>query len=212
VTRALLYATRNPGKLMELRALAETMDLTIAAPEDFGLDVDVPEDGATLEENAIQKALAYQQALHGADVVVLGDDTGVEIDALDGEPGIHVRRWNGTRMTDEAIIEYCMLRMQGVPAGQRGAQFRTVFAIAAPGGVLELVDGTLRGDILEQPDPLRIEGFPFESVFFVPEWGRLLGELYSLPPAEKACCVTHRERALRQALPRLRALLNGDGA
>ena len=212
MTRTLLYATHNPGKLMELRALAATMDLHITAPDDLGFDVDVPEDGATLEENAIQKALAYLAQLPGADVVVLGDDTGVEIDALDGEPGIHVRRWNGTRMTDEEIIAYCMARMAGIPVGQRGAQFRTVFAVAAPGDVLHLYEGTLRGAILEQPDPLRIEGFPFESVFYVPEWGRLLGEQYTLPPDEKKLCVTHRERALRNALPRLRALLNGDGA
>ncbi len=212
MTRTLLYATQNPGKLMEMRALAATMDLEIAAPGDLGVSVDVPEDGATLEENAIQKALAYLSALDGADVVVLGDDTGVEIDALDGEPGIHVRRWNGTRMTDEEIITLCMTRMAGVPAGQRGAQFRTVFAIAAPGDVLHLYDGTLRGVILEEPDPLRIEGFPFESVFYVPEWGRLLGEQYTLPPDEKKNCVTHRERALRNALPRLRALLDGDEA
>jgi XTP/dITP diphosphohydrolase len=207
--RQLLYATTNPGKLMEVSQLFETVGIAVHSPADVGLTLDVDETGRSLEENATLKARAYLDQLDGGAYVVVGDDTGVEIDALGGEPGIHVRRWTGERMTDEAIITYCLQRMAGIPPAQRGAQFRTVFAVGTPGRAITRFDGTLRGVILERADPLRIEGFPFESIFFVPDWGMLLGEFHQLPAAEKVCCVTHRERALRAALPLIRALLAG---
>jgi XTP/dITP diphosphohydrolase len=208
MTRQLFYATTNPGKVMEVRRILESLGLPMVAPFEIGLALDVPENGTTLEENAAQKTRAYLDHLDGAGYVVLGDDTGVEIDALGGEPGIHVRRWTGPdRMTDAAIMNYCLERMKDVPPGQRGAQFRTVFAVGAPGREIEYFDGTLRGLILEEPDPLRIEGFPFESIFYVPEWGMVLGAAHFLPLEEKARYITHRERALRAALPRLRALV-----
>lgn len=206
--RRLLYATTNPGKIMETRRALRRLGLDLVAPAEIGVVLDVPEDGATLEANAAQKARAYLEALPDGDTVVLADDTGVEIDALGGEPGHHVRRWTGQgRLSDEEVIAVCLQRLAGVPPAQRGAQFRTVFALGLPGGAVEFTTGTLRGVILEQPDPLRIEGFPFESLFFVPAWDRLLGTIHLLPDAEKACCITHREQALNAALPRLRALM-----
>ena len=208
--RQLLYATTNPGKLMEARQLFDTVGIAALSPADVGLTLDVDETGRSLEENAALKARAYLDQLDGGAYVVVGDDTGIEIDALGGEPGIHSRRWTGERMTDEAIITTCLQRMEGIPPAQRGAQFRTVFAVGTPGSAITLFDGTLRGVILEQADPLRIEGFPFESIFYVPEWEMLLGAAQLLPAAEKACCATHRERALRAALPFIRELLAGD--
>lgn len=206
----LLYATTNPGKVMEVRKILQAHGLPMIAPDEIGLDLDVPEPGTTLEENARLKALAYLNHLtNGNNYIVMGDDTGVEIDALGGEPGIHVRRWIGRRMSDEEIIDTCLERMAGIPLEQRGAQFRTVFAIGARHGGIALFDGTLRGVILEQAAPLRIEGFPFESLFFVPEWGKLLGEIHFLPAEQKAAYVTHRERALLNALPHVRTLLKG---
>ena len=193
---------------MEVRRLFEAAGIAVLSPADVGLSLDVDETGHTLEENAALKTRAYLDHL-GAGYVVVGDDTGVEIDALDGEPGIHVRRWTGSRMTDEAIIVYCLERMRGIPPDQRGAQFRTVFAVGVPGGELALFDGTLRGVILDAADPLRIEGFPFESIFYVPEWDKLFGEIHFLPAEEKAPFVTHRERALHHALGHIRALLAG---
>jgi XTP/dITP diphosphohydrolase len=145
-------------------------------------------------------------------MVVLADDTGVEIDALHGEPGIHVRRWRdgATPMSDQAIIDYCMARMQGIPHARRGAQFRTVIALGSPGGALELFDGILRGEIVQTPAPLQIPGFPFETMFYIPEWGKLLGDIHSLDIDEKLRhgYLTHRERAVQRAVPRLRELLN----
>lgn len=213
--RQLLYATTNPGKIAELRKIMRFHGLDLVSPAEIGQVHDVDETGTTLEENATLKARAYLDLLANAPdrdrYVVLADDTGVEIDALNGEPGIHVRRWNGARMTDEAIIAFCLQRMAGIPAERRGAQFRTAFALGVPGSdAVELYDGTLRGVILDAADPLRIEGFPFESIFYVPEWGRLLGEVHPLPPDQKLDYITHRERALDHALPRLKELLHAD--
>jgi XTP/dITP diphosphohydrolase len=206
-TRQLLYATTNPGKVFEVRKILNSYGIPMLSPADIGLTLDVPEPGDSLEENAIFKAQAYLDALPHGDYVIMADDTGVEIDALGGEPGIHVRRWIGRRMTDQEIIAYCLERMAHVPPGERGAQFRTVIALGVPEGEIELFDGTLRGIILEQAAPLRIEGFPFESLFFVPEWDLLLGEAHQLPAAQKTQYVTHRERTIHNALPRIRELL-----
>ncbi len=208
----LLYATTNPGKVFEVRKVLAAHGINLVAPDEIGLALDVPETGTTLEENATLKARAYFDRLraHPDAAVVMADDTGIEIDALGGEPGIHVRRWIGRRMTDREIIDYTLRRLASVPLEQRGAQFRTVIALATPAGSVELFEGTLRGVILLEAAPLRIPGFPFESLFYVPQWSRLLGEVHLLPAAEKAAYVTHRERAALAALPRLRALLDGS--
>lgn len=213
MTRRLLYATSNPGKVFEVRKILAAHGLDLLAPQDLGLALDVDETGTTLEENAALKARAYldlvREQARGDTLIVLADDTGLEIDALGGEPGIHIRRWIGRPMTDAEILSYTLERLADVPPGERGAQFRTVIAVGTPAGEVELFEGTLRGEILTQPAPLRIPGFPFEALFFIPEWSRLLGEVYELPPAEKVSFLTHRERAIRAALPRLRALLGG---
>jgi len=210
MTRALLYATSNSAKIAEVRKILGARGIALQAPSDFGLALDVPEPGATLEENASAKARAYLDVVDEG-TVVLGDDTGVEIDALGGEPGIHVRRWAGEgRMTDQAVLETTLARLARVPLGERGAQFRTVFAVGVRGRPLALFEGTLRGVILERADPLRIAGFPFESIFYVPEWGLLLGEVHRFSAEAKARFITHRERALLTALPHITALLEGE--
>jgi XTP/dITP diphosphohydrolase len=205
-----LYATANPGKVLEVRKYLQHFAIALLSPNDIGVTIEVAETGQTLEENAALKAKAYlSQVLH---TVVLADDTGVEIDALHGEPGIHVRRWRdrSTPMSDQAIIDYCMERLQGIPQAQRGAQFRTVIALGSPGGAIELFDGILRGEIVTTPAPLNIPGFPFEAIFFISEWGKLLGDIHTLSMDDKLRqgYLTHRERAIRNAVPRLRELLS----
>jgi XTP/dITP diphosphohydrolase len=155
------------------------------------------------------KVEAYRA--HAPHLTVMADDTGVEIAALQGEPGIHVRRWQNkqTPMSDEAIIAYCIERMQDVPAAQRQARMRTVIALAMPGAPIELFDGILDGTIVETPTLLRYPGFPFESVFYIPAWHKMLGDIHALSSAEKRRqgFLTHRERAVEKALPRLQACL-----
>jgi XTP/dITP diphosphohydrolase len=208
-TKTLLYATSNPGKVLEVRKYLQAQGIPLLAPIDIGLHLEVAENGQTLEENAALKAQAYAQQV--PPMVVLADDTGVEIDALHGEPGIHVRRWRDgrTSMRDQDIIAYCLERLRNVPAAQRGAQFRTVLALGLPEGRMEYFSGVLRGIIMETPAPLTIPGFPFETLLYIPEWGQLLGAVHHLPIEEKIRqgYLTHRERALQHALPRLRELL-----
>lgn len=204
----LLYATTNPGKLREVSKYLATYGIGLVSPTQAGVVIEVEETGYTLEENALLKAQAYLQRV--SNMVVMADDTGVEIDALHGEPGIHVRRWKDQRtpLSDQAVIDYCLERLRGIPKAQRGAQFRTVIALAMPDRSIDLFDGILRGEIAETPAPLRIPGFPFETLFYVPEWSRLLGEVHDLSLEEKVQrgYLTHRERAVQKTLPRLQAL------
>lgn len=205
--REVLYATNNPGKITEISKFLKHNGIKVVSPKDLGLDLEVPETGSSLEENSTLKVKAYLEVSGGR--VVLADDTGLEIDSLNNKPGIHVRRWKDgkTRMEDEEIIQYCLEQMRGITSGERGAQFRTVVAMGLPSGEVETYDGTLRGVILETPADIRVEGFPFESLFFVPGWNMLLGEVHNLPMEKKGDKVIHREKALQKAIPRVKQLL-----
>ncbi|KKU45339.1 MAG: Non-canonical purine NTP pyrophosphatase [Microgenomates group bacterium GW2011_GWC2_46_7] len=165
------------------------------------------ETGSTLEENAIIKAETYRDAI-GEDVIVLGDDTGLEIDALGGEPGIKVRRWKGYKMTDEEIITYALERLKNVPEDKRTAQFRTVIAVAKRGVATITFSGILPGRIVTEPHSYREEGLPFQPLFFSTDYNDMLYKIHSLPTAEKIAkhIVTHRERAVTAALPYLSTL------
>lgn len=212
----LLYATTNPGKLFEVGKYLKQFGVEVISPADVGISLDIEENGTTFEENATLKATAYLDT--GVEYLVLADDTGIEIDALDGEPGVHAGRWKDgkTRMTDEEVIAYCLERIRNVPNGKRGAQFRTVIAVGMPRlekrdrENIELFDGTLRGVILEKPAPLRIRGFPFESLFYIPQWNMVLGDVHQLPAEKKRKFLTHRERAVEKALPRIRSLFGSS--
>lgn len=207
--KKLLYATTNPGKLFEVGEFLATQGVTLSSPQDFGIDADVDETGKSLEENALIKARAFAAALgNNNEVVVMADDTGVEITALGGEPGIHTRRWKGHKMSDEEIISYCLERMKDVPQGKRDAQFRTVIALVDKSTGEEAVfSGALKGEITPEAAPLEIPGFPFETIFYINEYNILLGDLHKLPPEEKKDIHTHRVRAVHNALPKIKELL-----
>ncbi|HBC45278.1 TPA: hypothetical protein DCZ81_03870 [Candidatus Collierbacteria bacterium] len=204
----LLYATSNPGKILEITKLLGYNGINVVSPDDLKISLDVSETGGTLEENARLKVKAYLAKVK--DRLVLADDTGLEIDALNGEPGIRVRRWRDgeTRMEDEEIIQYCLGLMAGIPMEKRGAQFKTVLAVGLPSGNIEIFKGVLRGVILKEADPIRIKGFPFESLFFVTDWNMLLGHASKLPVNQMKNRRNHREKALHEAIPRIRALIS----
>ena len=201
----LVYATTNPGKFAEVQKHLSHHGLTITSPTELGISLDVDEPGETLEENARLKAESYLDLLP-ASTIIIGDDTGVEIDALGGEPGIKVRRWKGYKMTDEEIIDYTIERLYGVPAKLRGAQFRTVLAIAGRGQPTRYFDGVLRGQILTHPRPERREGMPFWPIFYLPKLQMTLGEFHSQSMDFQLAHPTHREKAVLAALPYLQSL------
>ncbi len=202
-----VYATSNPGKLAEVQKIARHHNLNILGLTDFGIDVDIDEVGLTLEDNAKIKAEAYLKLLP-KDTVVISDDTGIEIDALGGEPGIKVRRWKGYKMEDEEILEYCLKRLENVPHGSRGAQFRTVLAVGMGDKPLKYFDGILRGEILVNPRLEREKGMPFWPIFYLPKLKMTLGEFHATPLDFQMKNPTHRELAVISALPFLATLVN----
>lgn len=202
--KKILYATQNPGKLSEVRRVLSFLPIEVLSPADLGIALDVPEEGQSFEENAILKAQAFSPI---SSIPLITDDTGLEIDALGGEPGVRTRRWKGYRMSDQEIIDHALERLERVPWEARGAQFRTVIALSAPPGAPsspELFQGTLRGKILEKPLPqFAIEGFPFWGLFWVEEISKVLGEAQDVPGF-----LTHRGRAILSALPRIKEIFN----
>ena len=141
----------------------------------------------------------------------MSDDSGFFIDALNGEPGIKARRWNGSQMTDEQMITYCIDQLKDVPDGKRTALFRSVialgFIINKQASEIEFYEGSLEGRILVEADSLRVKGFPFESVFVVTEGGNdiLLGKFFYMSDNERKNYhfETHRQKAMKKAMDRI---------
>ena len=186
----LVFATRNPHKLIELRHALAGLALEIRAAGDYPQVPLVEETGATLRENALLKARAVRMAT-GA--LALGDDTGLEVDALDGAPGVASARFAGPEQSYERNLALLLERMRGVPEPRRGARFRTVIAICFPNGREVLAEGVCEGRILEERRGGG--GFGYDPVFLVPESGRTFAELTL---AEKDA-VSHRGLAMRAA-------------
>lgn len=203
-----LYASSNPGKLEEVGRYLRLNGIELLSPSQVGGEIEVPETGTTLEENAVLKAQAYAQKY--PQYVVMSDDTGAEIAGLNGEPGIYVRRWRDheTHMTDQEIISYCLERMQGLSGDDRKAHMRSVIALAEPGKPIQLFDGVMLGRITETAAPLKMEGFPFESIFYCTEYDMLLGDMHQLPDEEKIKFLTHREKAVQKTLTYLKTIFN----
>jgi XTP/dITP diphosphohydrolase len=194
----LLLATGNRAKLRELRRLLSDLPLEIVTPDELGTPPRVEETGATFEENARLKARAYA-AWSG--LPALADDGGLEVDALGGEPGVRSARWLGREASDEELIATTLERLRGVPPAERGAALRLVVALVWPDGAEVLGQGIIRGVIAEEATPRRESGFPFRSVFFLPELGRYYVDL----TPEEHERINHR----RAALGPIRAALGG---
>lgn len=196
----LLLATTNPGKLKELSALLAGIGFDLAAPADIGLDLDVAETGTTFEENARIKAIAWARA---AGLITLVDDSGLEVDALGGEPGVLSARYGGPGLTDEDRTRLVLERTQGVPAERRSARFHAVVAVATPDGQVWVAHGKVEGRLADSPRGAN--GFGYDPIFELPDRGVTTAEL---PPAEKHA-ISHRGRAVRAVIPILEALAAG---
>ena len=179
-------ATANPNKLIEMRVALEGMAILLERPTDLG---EVPEDGDTLEANARTKAVAVATFV-GAPA--LADDTGLEVDALEGAPGVHSARYAGTGAGDEANVAKLLAALAGVAPPQRTARFRTVVVARWPDGREVLAEGVVDGTIAESPRGER--GFGYDPVF-VPAPGNLTFAEMSL---EAKGAISHRGRALRE--------------
>jgi len=184
-----LLATKNPGKLRELRKGLAPLGWELVTPEEY--PIETPEElGMSFEDNALLKAAA---AVQQTGLPALADDSGLEVDALDGEPGVHSARFGGFKRDVERNL-YLLERLKGVPLEERTARFVSVLILAYPDGHLELYRGETRGLILEAPRGKL--GFGYDPLFFVPEAGKTFAEML---PREKLE-YSHRGKAIRALL------------
>ena len=197
----LLVATRNAGKLRELNELLGGLPMRCLSLDDMGLSDEVAETGHSFLDNALLKARGYAR-LSG--LVTLADDSGLEVDALDGAPGVQSARWAGPQASDLDRIHLLLERLRGVPAERRGAQFHCVAAVATLDGVFQTTEGTIRGRIIDEPRGSH--GFGYDPVFFIPELGQTMAEL--APEVKNR--ISHRARALTAMRPSLAKLAEGE--
>lgn len=186
----LIVATRNRDKRNELQALLQDLGVRLRTIGDFPGAPDVVEDGTTCEVNAIKKA---QSAAQFTGLPAIADDTGLEVAALDGRPGVYAARYAGESATYEDNWRKLLHELNGIPSARRQARFVTAAAIAYPDGRLQVALGTLDGVITERPQGT--SGFGYDPVFLVPEKGKTLAEM---TPEEKNE-VSHRARAFQRA-------------
>jgi XTP/dITP diphosphohydrolase len=186
----LVLATNNQDKIREIRNLLDDLPVTILTADDFLEFPDPEETGRTLEENAVLKA---REIAAFCDLPALADDSGLEVDALDGAPGVYSSRYAGKNVTYADNNQKLMRELSGVPADKRTARFRCVIAIAWSADEVDTVEGAAEGFITE--DIAGYEGFGYDPVFFYPPGGKRFSEM----SLEEKNLVSHRGRALQEA-------------
>ena len=191
----LLLATRNRGKVRELSSLLTAIPFTIVSLEEAGVAEDVDEPGATFEENASHKATAYAR-LGG--LPALADDSGLEVDALDGEPGVRSSRYAGPYASDADRIAFLLRKLENIREEDWTARFRCVIAVAWPDEPLELFTGECKGRIVREPRGSN--GFGYDPIFLLPDVGKTMAELTS----EDKNRISHRSAAARKAVAALK--------
>jgi len=185
----LLVATNNPGKVREYEELLAGLPFEITYPAQEGLDLEVDETGETFEANARLKAAAFAQA---SGLPTLADDSGLEVDALGGAPGVYSARYAGPGSTDTDRYRKLLAALLGVPDEQRTARFRCVVALALPNGIVRTGEGRVEGRI--GTEPRGDNGFGYDPVFIVSGRGGLT--MAELPASEKNR-ISHRARAVQ---------------
>lgn len=198
--RDLLLATHNAGKKAELADLLGDLGVELMTLADLGLDLVVDEVGRTFEENAVLKATVYATA---TGYLTLADDSGLEVDALNGQPGIHTARYGGEGLTPQQRYERLLQELADVPWDRRTARFRCVVALADADGLLGTASGKCEG--LISYAPAGKQGFGYDPVFYLPERGVTMAQL----TAEEKQQISHRGRATIAIKPLLRELLAG---
>jgi len=198
--RKLLVATRNAGKVREYRQLLADLPLEITYLDAEGIDLDVEETGESFAENAVLKATAYAQV---SGLWTWADDSGLEVDALNGAPGIRSSRYAGPGASDEDRYRRLLRELEGVPWEKRTARFRCVVAIATPTGEVRTAEGSCEGVIAFEPRGSH--GFGYDPVFFLPERGCTMAQL----PPEVKNRISHRGQAAQAAKQLLQEMLDG---
>ena len=184
----IIFATGNQNKMREIREIYQDLDYEILSMKEAGIELDIVEDGTTFEENALIKAKAVAQC---CDAVVLADDSGLEIDYLNKEPGVYSARYMGEDTSYEIKNANLIQRLEGVPKEQRTARFVCAVAAVFPDGTNKVVRGAIEGYIGYEPQGEH--GFGYDPIFYVDAYGCSTA---SLEPEEKNR-ISHRGNALR---------------
>ena len=193
----LLLATNNQDKVREYISLLRNIPFELVTLAEQGINEEVDESGGSLEENARLKATAFSSR---SQLPALADDSGLEVDALNGEPGFLSSRYAGENTTNAERISYLLSRLKDVPREKRSARFRSVIVIATPEGAVEYCEGECRGVITFSPKGGN--GFGYDPIFYLPELGKTMAEL----TGEQKNEISHRGQAARKSLEVLEKL------
>lgn len=183
----LALASANPGKLAEFREALDGLPFALAAATELGVTTFPEETGASYEENALIKAAHVSLA---TGLVALADDSGLEVEALDGQPGVHTARYGGEGLTDGERMAHLLQQVRKVEGEERRAAFVSVIVVATPGGAVHTFRGESRGLLLH--GPRGVGGFGYDPIFYSPE----LGKSFAEAGLEEKRSVSHRGRAL----------------
>lgn len=190
--RTIVVATGNKDKAKEIKAMLDHKFEVITMGE-AGIDMDIIEDGSTFEENALIKVRAVKPLVQDPNMIVMGDDSGLSVDALDGAPGIYSARYAGEDVSYHDNNEKLLKEMKNVPEKERGGEFVSVIAVILPDGREMTIRGTVRGKIAF--DFIGEGGFGYDPLFIVEETGRS----YAQMSAKEKNTISHRARAVDQA-------------
>ena len=199
--REVLIATNNLGKAKDFETLFKPFGVNVLTLNDIDGNIDVEETGTTFEENAILKAETVASLLGK---IVIADDSGLEIDALDGAPGVYSARYAGLEKSDAANIDKVLEELLETPEAARTARFRCVLAVAGPGIETETFSGSCEGVI--NPARQGTNGFGYDPIFYLAEKERTMAEL---SPEEKSA-ISHRGAALSKLKTKLPQYINNE--
>lgn len=191
-----VLASKNPHKLVEISKITEKFDIELVMESDLGVDIDVEETGTTFEENSFLKANAVMQA---TGLPALADDSGIAVDALNGEPGVYSARYGfDDTLNDWGRLQLLLKNTEHVPDGQRQAQFVCVITLVTPQGQVIQARGEVHGELLRAP--AGEGGFGYDPIFYYPPYGKSLAEV----SAEEKNQVSHRANALKAFYEKLK--------
>ena len=196
--KKLVFATGNMDKLREIKAILSGMDYEILSMKEAGVDVDIVEDGKTFEENALIKARAVSKA---SGALAMADDSGLVIDALNGEPGIYSARYMGEDTSYDIKNQNLIDRLEGVPDEERTARFVCAMAAVFPDGTEKTFVKAMEGRIGYKI--AGANGFGYDPIFFLPQYGKTSAEI----SPEQKNAISHRGQALRMMKTALEAML-----
>jgi XTP/dITP diphosphohydrolase len=194
----IIFATKNVGKVKEVKLMLEELDAKVITMTEAGIDIDVVEDGETFEDNAIKKAKEIMQA---SGCIVLSDDSGLEVDYLNKQPGVYSARFMGEDTSYDVKNKKILEMLEGVPDEKRTARFVSVIAAAFPDGRIVTTRGTIEGIIAHEAKGEN--GFGYDPIFYVPQFSMHTAEM----DIEQKNKISHRGKALREMKEILKGMI-----